>query len=445
MRLLYLGSSDFPQPKARAIQIIHTCHALARAGAEVTLVVGRRNRARPERALAAYGLAPHQRLRLVTVPIIRLPPSSPPVVLRQFTRLWQASYLLGLAVILPRELLARRPDVVYARDPRTARLAASPAHAAGAWLGFEVHGLPSVEARERALRSGLPPSEASRLRRLEAAVFARADRIITITECGRRLLLDEYGVAPERVRTIPDAAAPSSSGDESGAAAPHVATGASAPGGFRRDNGPAMPPHEADARPAVYYVGQLYPWKGAGLVVQAAALVPGARFVVVGGLPTPDGSDPDVRELAARAQSLGIAERVRFRGYVPYGRVQGELVGAAAAILPLPDEPVARCFTSPLKLFDYMAAGVPIVASDLPAIREILKDGRNALLVPPGDARALASGIERLLREPALARRLAGQARCDAAAHTWDARAERLLKFLAETQPVTDCAPGTRG
>src|SRR5688572_3188871 len=129
MRLLYLGSTDLPQTKARAIQIVHTCHALARAGVDVTLVGGRRGPGSDADVLAEYGLAPHSRLHLIRVPIARIPPSAPPRVLAQFTRVWQASYLAGLAAMLPLELTRRRPDVVFARDLRTARLAAGPAGA----------------------------------------------------------------------------------------------------------------------------------------------------------------------------------------------------------------------------------------------------------------------------------------------------------------------------
>ena len=207
MRLPYLGSTDFPEAKAPAIPIVNTCHALARAGGEVTLVVGRGRRG-AGRGLADFGLAPHPRLKIIGVPIARIPPNAPRPILRRFTRLWQASYLLGLAAVLPRELIRRRPDVVYARDLRTARLAALPAHATGARLGFEVHGLPSFEVRLGAGRASLPLVAADRLRRLEADVFERADRIVTITESARRIVLEQYGVPVGRVRTIPDATAP---------------------------------------------------------------------------------------------------------------------------------------------------------------------------------------------------------------------------------------------
>ena len=87
-------------------------------------------------------------------------------------------------------------------------------------------------------------------------------------------------------------------------------------------------------------------------------------------------------------------------------------------------------FTSPLKLFEYMAAARPIVASDLPALREVLRDGENALLVPPEDPVALAVAIRRLQEDPALAERLAGQAARDVRAYTWEERGRRIVEFL---------------
>ncbi|MGE3909825.1 MAG: glycosyltransferase family 4 protein [Chloroflexota bacterium] len=421
MRLLYLGSTDLPQTKARAIQIVHTCHALARAGAEVTLVAGRRGRGSEAAVLRQYGLGPHPGLRLLRLPILRIPPTAPPRVLAQFTRVWQASYLGGMAAALPFEIARRRPDVVFARDLRTARLAAGPAHAIGARLAFEVHGLPSYEVAHGAGRSNLPISEVARLRALEDTVFQRADCIVTITECARQILLSEYGVPPERVRTVADGAVVVNQcfGQCIGKAVPQ-----------RRGQ------RETEGRPSVYYVGQLYPWKGAGLAVDVAALVPEADVVIVGGQTNWTQDDPDIAALAARADERGVRERVQLRGHVPYDRVPEVLSQASVALLPLPDEPVARLFTSPLKLFDYMAAGVPIVASDLPALREVLRHEENALLAAPGDADSFAAAVRRLLAEPDLAKRLGEQARADVRHYSWDARAEALLDVLSEPAGV---------
>jgi colanic acid/amylovoran biosynthesis glycosyltransferase len=71
------------------------------------------------------------------------------------------------------------------------------------------------------------------------------------------------------------------------------------------------------------------------------------------------------------------------------------------------------------------------VASDLPALREVLRDGSNALLVPAGDAAALAAAIGRLLDDPALAERLRARAFTDVAAYTWERRAERIIDAVA--------------
>jgi glycosyltransferase involved in cell wall biosynthesis len=83
-----------------------------------------------------------------------------------------------------------------------------------------------------------------------------------------------------------------------------------------------------------------------------------------------------------------------------------------------------------------MAAGRPIVSSDLPSLREILRDGVNALLVPPGDPIALASAIDRILKDPGLAARLARAALDDVPNYSWQRRAELLESLLAETIAV---------
>ncbi|MFN8522564.1 MAG: glycosyltransferase family 4 protein [Chloroflexota bacterium] len=411
MRLLYLGSTDVPQPKARAIQIVNTCHALARLGADVTLVAGRRGRAATSEVLASFGLAPHPRLRVIRVPIARIPPTAPPRILRQFTRLWQASYLAGLAAIMPREVLLHRPDVIFTRDFRTAQMASGPARAIGARVAFEVHGLPSYEVEHRAGRATLDASEAERLRLLEQRVFDAVDRVITITDAARALIAEMYRIDSSRLATVPDA---------------------TSVGPAERVQSPAA----SDDSPTrnVYYVGQLYPWKGAEIAVQAAALAPDARLVVVGGMPDDSGPDSDRAALVNLVDRLGVGERVEFRGYVPYARVSAELARADIALLPLPDEPVARIFTSPLKLFDYMAAGVAIVSSDLPSLREVLRHEENALLVPAGDAAAMAAAIQRLAGDPVLARRLGAQARRDVETYTWDRRARRIAEVLGFTE-----------
>jgi glycosyltransferase involved in cell wall biosynthesis len=110
--------------------------------------------------------------------------------------------------------------------------------------------------------------------------------------------------------------------------------------------------------------------------------------------------------------------------------VAEERKNADAFVIPLLDSATARHFTSPLKLFEAMASGRPIVASDLPSIREVLKHGDNALLVPPGDAKALAAAIQRLANEPETGARIAARAREEVHRYSWDERGHRLGALL---------------
>jgi glycosyltransferase involved in cell wall biosynthesis len=90
--------------------------------------------------------------------------------------------------------------------------------------------------------------------------------------------------------------------------------------------------------------------------------------------------------------------------------------------------------TSPLKAFEALAAARPIVASSLPSSREFLRDGENALLVPPGDPAALAAALRRLLADPALAERLARAAWESSPAFSWETRAGALRALFAEVR-----------
>jgi glycosyltransferase involved in cell wall biosynthesis len=87
-----------------------------------------------------------------------------------------------------------------------------------------------------------------------------------------------------------------------------------------------------------------------------------------------------------------------------------------------------------LKLFEYMAAGVPVVAADLPSFREILSDGETALLVPPEDPEALAGGIRRLLDDPSLARKIRANALERVRHYSWQERARRIIPVLEAVQ-----------
>jgi glycosyltransferase involved in cell wall biosynthesis len=190
---------------------------------------------------------------------------------------------------------------------------------------------------------------------------------------------------------------------------------------------PSQAPGPLPSEPVVGYAGHLYAWKGVDVLLRALALVPDAHGLIVGGHPR----EPDLERVKALAQSLSIADRVTFTGLVEPATVPNYLARAMVLVLPNPASAISTHFTSPLKLFEYMAAGRAIVASDLPSIREVLRDNEQALLVPPGEAEPLAAAIRRVLEDRLLAERLARAAYAEAPQYTWARRAEKLEALFA--------------
>src|SRR5262249_15264938 len=142
----------------------------------------------------------------------------------------------------------------------------------------------------------------------------------------------------------------------------------------------------------VGYAGHLYPWKGVDVVIGAIAAITDARGLIVGG----HAQEPDLARVRALAASLHCAGRITFTGQLPPADVAARLAVADVLVLPNPPSAISNTFTSPLKLFEYMASGRPIVASDLPSIREVLADDRNALLVDAGNPQAFTAAIRRI-------------------------------------------------
>jgi len=123
-------------------------------------------------------------------------------------------------------------------------------------------------------------------------------------------------------------------------------------------------------------------------------------------------------------------ENVRFTGFIPPGQVHEFQLCADILVLPSGQDLAYARYTSPIKLFEYMASGKPLVASALAGITEVIRDGENGLLFPPSDSGALAQAMQYLLDHPAKARQLADRARQDAALYTWDQRAVRIHRFI---------------
>ena len=179
-------------------------------------------------------------------------------------------------------------------------------------------------------------------------------------------------------------------------------------------------------RAVIGYVGRFQTMemeKGVPELVQAMATVPALEgkeplLLCVGG---PMEAVPTYEEIARRH---GFPpHRLLFVDRVPNTEVPLWMRACDVVTIPWPWTEFSAYFTSPMKLFEYMAAGVPIVATDLPAIREVLRHGENGWLVKPGDAKALADGIYKVLSYPPLAKR------------SHSRRGERPTTIVGETRP----------
>lgn len=178
-----------------------------------------------------------------------------------------------------------------------------------------------------------------------------------------------------------------------------------------------------DAKIAMY-IGRVDGWKGTNTLLDAAEHM-SPMLAIIGG------DTVQVAELSKRYPN------VRFLGFRPYRELANNM--AAADVLVLPNtgtDEISVRFTSPLKLFAYMTSGIPIVASDLPSIREVL-DERAAFLVQPDDAKTLAAGIESALEEGEEAQKRATRASTLVSEYSWKRRAERIIEALEDKLTIT--------
>ena len=175
--------------------------------------------------------------------------------------------------------------------------------------------------------------------------------------------------------------------------------------------------------PTVMCTGHLYAGRGADLFLALAKSLPGVQFVWVGG--RPEGIELWMRKVES--------DNVLFTGFVPNQNLP--LYQAAADILLMPysrsimgssGSADSSAVASPMKMFEYMAAGRAIVSSDLPVIREILNE-ENAVFCKPDDVVDWRLVIESLLEDDDRRTRLGHQARRDADGYTWVARAQRIM------------------
>ena len=392
-KLHYFSLMRLPTERAHGLQIMQNCEAFAAAGYDVTLWVSRRWNTPQMRRItdpyAYYGVERNFRIR--RLPCIDVFPLFP----TESAGARFAFYLLTLsyALVMLFALPFVRADVIYSRDELLLALLSrlKPKRS----LAYEAHLFPTS-------RRGAS---------LQRTVCGRVGSVVAITPQLRDDLVETRNADVGRIISAHD--------------------------GIRRARFETLPDTVEARRQVgwdesafiVGYVGSLKMIgldKGVGALLRAVANVAGAQLALVGG------RSAQARALKRQWTELGLPDkRFLHLGHVPPGDVPLYLRAFDVCAMPHPATAQFARYTSPLKLFEYMAAAGAIVASDLPGWSDVLRHGETALLVPPDDVAAWTAAIDALQRDPDLRRKLGGNAREQVMAnYTWTARAERILAHL---------------
>lgn len=404
MSLAYIAyPTSLTLKAANSVQTYLTCRQLRQLRPETLVVVPRLLR------------EPSAFLEVGAVHLPRIPVGKLSRLYRSTLWYYAERWLFALEVIvyllLQRLFRRRHYRVLYVREVICAYVLARMRGLLGAKVVYEAHDLESRQP-SRAKEAFIQPW----LRRVDRYLLERGDAVVSLTSTFARYLEEQGWRRADEVTVIPDA----------------------------YDEGLFYPRERAACRgelgiPAaaqvVLYAGLTFSYRGIEHLVAAFARLKGAfpraRLYLVGGRPA------EIAPLRTQGQGLGLGELLVFPGQVPLERVAQYL--GAADVLVIPGT-VSDETASPLKMFETMAMGVPVVAVDRPALREILpQDG--ALFVPPGDEAALEAALRRVLADPTAAQERAGRAREAVQRYTYRWRAERILEVAGKVaenccQPV---------
>jgi glycosyltransferase involved in cell wall biosynthesis len=194
-------------------------------------------------------------------------------------------------------------------------------------------------------------------------------------------------------------------------------------------------------RSRIGYVGNLYRGRGIEMLLELARRMPEHQFDVVGG------SDADIARWRGESPSANLV----FHGFHPPSRLGEFYAEFDVVLMPHSKDGVVGAtgasdisrWTSPMKMFEYMASGVPLVASDLPVLQEVLRHGENALIARSDDPDDWMEKIGTLLRDPDLRLRLARTAQENLVrSYTWDARARHVVNLLPGVGSKAQAASG---
>jgi glycosyltransferase involved in cell wall biosynthesis len=364
MKLVYIANVCLPLTWAHSIQIMKMCEAFAQIGLEVELATGMKREAE-EKIFAYYNIK--NKFKITKIPYFDLSAEGPSKInflIRSF------SFLLCAKLYV----IFKKYDILYVRAPL-----------AGLFFNnyyLEVHQLPL------------------KLKIWHKIAFRKAKKVIVLTRFLKQKLVAS-GVDEAKIIIAADAV--------------DLAE-------FRISLAKNEARHKLSLpmdKKIIIYAGNFsfHNWKGVDVLLDSLKYLPGVVCLLVGG------DLGEKNEIKKRYP----AEEVIITGHKIHSEVPAYLKAADALILPnKKGNQTSAYYTSPLKLFEYMASERPIVASDLPSIREVLNE-TNAVLVKSDNPEVLAQGIKQILADSQLADKLARQAFSDVRNCTWQKRVEKIL------------------
>jgi len=371
MNILYLSNARIPTEKAHGVQIMKTCQALAGLGNKVVLVLPHRHNYTKKTPFEYYGV--EESFKIKKFFCLDL------IVLDKYLGnlgLWIENITFFISV-LP-HIIFNKADVIYTRDKLLLPFCLFKEN-----LIFEAHTLP-------------------RKYFLYKFFFKRLKGMIVITQ-GLKNSFIEKGMSPDKLLVAPD-----------GVDLEEFNIQENKESYRRKLNLPTD-------KKIVLYTGHFYDWKGVATLLKAARCLPDILFLFVGG--TKEGI-ADFRKESAGCANVVVA------GHRPHLEIPFWLKAADVLVLPNSSkEEISQYWTSPMKMFEYMASKRPIVASDLSSIREILNEA-NAVLVEPDNTEALASGIKDVLQNTELSDRISTRAFEDVKNYTWRKRVQKICQKI---------------
>lgn len=421
MRILYL-CPDYGIPvlgrKGAAVHVRAMVAAFARAGHSVVVAAPVGNKSHWDEPAALHGKFLEFPASDSTLAVLRVIGSylerlgAGDALVKEVRRIL---YDAELEVTFARRFKHSPPDFIYARASVLSTAAVTLSRQLGRPLLVELNApLAKEQAQYRAGALG------ELAERAERGLLTGADAVLAVSEALRGHAI-ALGAAPQKVHVLPNGIDP------------QLFFPAAPDSGLRHRLG-------LGAGKLLGFVGGLRPWHGANILPELLAKLskrhPDLELVIVG-----DG--PLRADLQGALERLGLRERAVFTGSLPHEEVAGVIRLFDIALAPYP--PLAHDFYfSPLKLFEYMACGVPVLAASVGQIEEVVRDGENGLLYPAGDFDALLAACDRLLDDSSLRGRL-GRAAAETAhrTYTWDRNAARVVEIATTLGPHVSAFPAS--